>query len=100
MRASCRERRLGGMPRCSRPPGKRRRDAWPDAADRHGGVSTPPPSGEWRRLSSASKSCDAESGGDWNAALVSHGLPTPAYEDAVLTLIRARHLQQLQERSQ
>jgi len=35
-----------------------------------------------------------------NAALVSHGLPTPAYEDAVLTLIRARHLQQLQERSQ
>ena len=35
-----------------------------------------------------------------NTALASHGLPTPAYEDPVLTLIRARHLQELQERSQ
>jgi hypothetical protein len=35
-----------------------------------------------------------------DAALASHGVPTPAYEDPVLTLIRARHLQQLQERSQ
>jgi hypothetical protein len=33
-------------------------------------------------------------------AIATHGLPTPAYEDATPTLIRFRHMQQLRERTQ